>query len=268
MPARQCFRTDGSTSGDRPQSSLKAPVSRRAAGREALRLAQSLKGLLHRQQHRGRQRAERATGRHGDQRARDRGAVRGLGRDIAVMVAEGIPQAEQLAPLASSRGPTVWRRSSGSLISLAHASDVMLNFTRYSGTVTPHRLTHSRATADLGASAAPWQRSLAGRSTGPAIVEVAADSVPAPPGRPRRWCSTLTPLDPREPPCSQIAHRRCAYSWTSPHTYVAGMQVRRTMVDASVRCGTGWPGSNPGILVRSVRSRLARHEGEELGIEG
>jgi hypothetical protein len=42
------------------------------------------------------------------------------------------------------------------------------------------------------------------------------------------------------------AHRRCAYTWTSQHTWVAGMQVRRTKVDASVSRGTGWWGSNPG----------------------
>src|SRR4029450_13898936 len=70
------------------------------------------------------------------------------------------------------------------------------------------------------------------------------------------------------PPCSQFAHRRCAYSWTSQHTYVAGMQVRRTTVHTSVPRGTGWSGSSPGIPTRSVRSGLARHEGEELGIEG
>ena len=34
-------------------------------------------------------------------------------------------------------GALAARRSSGPLISLAHASDVMVNFTRYSGTVTP-----------------------------------------------------------------------------------------------------------------------------------
>jgi hypothetical protein len=45
--------------------------------------------------------------------------------------------------------------------------------------------------------------------------------------------------------CSPFAHRRCAYSWTSQHTSVAGMQVRRTTLDASVPRGTGWPGSNP-----------------------
>jgi hypothetical protein len=48
--------------------------------------------------------------------------------------------------------------------------------------------------------------------------------------------------------CSQFAHRRCAYSWTSQHTFVVSMQVRCTMVDTSVRRGTGWPGSNPGTL--------------------
>jgi hypothetical protein len=48
-------------------------------------------------------------------------------------------------------------------------------------------------------------------------------------------------------PCSQVAHRRCAYSWTSQHTSVARMQVRRTTLDTSVRRGTGWSGSNPGI---------------------
>jgi hypothetical protein len=49
-----------------------------------------------------------------------------------------------------------------------------------------------------------------------------------------------------EGPCSPFAHRRCAYTWTSQHTSVAMMQVRRTTMDASVRGGTGWPGSNPG----------------------
>jgi hypothetical protein len=51
-----------------------------------------------------------------------------------------------------------------------------------------------------------------------------------------------------EPWCSQIDHRRCAYPWTSQHTYLASMQVRRTMVDAPVRRRTGWRGSNPGTL--------------------
>jgi hypothetical protein len=50
-----------------------------------------------------------------------------------------------------------------------------------------------------------------------------------------------------EAPCSQIAHRRCAYTWTFQHTSVASMQVGRTTLDTSVRRGTGWPGSNPGI---------------------
>ena len=49
------------------------------------------------------------------------------------------------------------------------------------------------------------------------------------------------------PLCSQFAHGRCAYSWTSQHTPVASMQVRRTMVDAPVRRRMGWWGSNPGI---------------------
>jgi hypothetical protein len=48
-------------------------------------------------------------------------------------------------------------------------------------------------------------------------------------------------------PCSHFAHRRCAYSWTPPHTSVVNLQVRRTSADASVRHGTGWSGSNPGI---------------------
>jgi hypothetical protein len=60
-----------------------------------------------------------------------------------------------------------------------------------------------------------------------------------------------TSVGPTQPPlsdrCSQFAHRRCAYSWTSQHTSVASMQVRRTTVDAPVSRGTGWPGSNLGI---------------------
>jgi hypothetical protein len=52
-----------------------------------------------------------------------------------------------------------------------------------------------------------------------------------------------------EAPCSQIAHRRCAYTWTSQHTSVASMQVGRATLDTSVRRGTGWPGSNPGIPI-------------------
>jgi hypothetical protein len=59
--------------------------------------------------------------------------------------------------------------------------------------------------------------------------------------------SRQAPWAAREAPCSQVAHRRCAYSWTSQHTPVARMQVRRTTLDTSVRRGTGWPGSNPGI---------------------
>jgi hypothetical protein len=52
-------------------------------------------------------------------------------------------------------------------------------------------------------------------------------------------------------PARPLAHSllsRCAYSWTSRHTSVARMQVRRTTLDTSVRRGTGWPGSNPGSL--------------------
>jgi hypothetical protein len=48
-------------------------------------------------------------------------------------------------------------------------------------------------------------------------------------------------------PCSQFAHSRCGYTWTLEHTSVASLQLRRTTVDASVRRGTGWSGSNPGI---------------------
>jgi hypothetical protein len=47
--------------------------------------------------------------------------------------------------------------------------------------------------------------------------------------------------------CSQIADRRCAYTWTSEHTSVVNMQVRRTATYAAGRDGTGWWGSTPGI---------------------
>jgi hypothetical protein len=47
--------------------------------------------------------------------------------------------------------------------------------------------------------------------------------------------------------CSPFAHRRCANAWTSQHTGTVNMQVRCTMVDAAIRPGTGWWGSNPGI---------------------
>jgi hypothetical protein len=66
---------------------------------------------------------------------------------------------------------------------------------------------------------------------------------------PRRPCPGLPYRGSHEPSCSQFAHRRCAYTRTSQHTSVAGMQVRRTMADASVRRGTGWWGSNPGTLL-------------------
>jgi hypothetical protein len=49
------------------------------------------------------------------------------------------------------------------------------------------------------------------------------------------------------PPCSQSAHRRCAYTRTSQHTSTVDLQVRRTTVDASIPPRTGWSGSNPGI---------------------
>ena len=52
-------------------------------------------------------------------------------------------------------------------------------------------------------------------------------------GRP----SGATRPPPLGPSCSQLAHRRCAYSWTAPHTSVVSMQVKRTMVDASYVVG-------------------------------
>ena len=80
-----------------------------------------------------------------------------------------------------------------------------------------------------------------------------ANSVPGGGGHPARADAKLgvllirlvarTSVAPTRPPlsdrCSQFAHRRCAYSWTSQHTYVASMQVRRTTVDAPVPGGTG-----------------------------
>jgi hypothetical protein len=70
------------------------------------------------------------------------------------------------------------------------------------------------------------------------------------------WSSGAAGLPAR--PCSQIAHRRCAYSWTSQHTSVARMQVRRTTLDTSVRRGTGWSGSNPDTLTSPRQANQRR----------
>jgi hypothetical protein len=55
--------------------------------------------------------------------------------------------------------------------------------------------------------------------------------------------------------CSSFAHRRCAYPWTSQHTYVVSMQIWRTTVDTSVRHRTGWWSSNSGLCCPSLRAR-------------
>jgi hypothetical protein len=51
------------------------------------------------------------------------------------------------------------------------------------------------------------------------------------------------PVGPLLTVCSQAVR----VPWTSQHTSVASMQVRRTTVDAFVRRRMGWSGSNPGI---------------------
>jgi hypothetical protein len=81
-------------------------------------------------------------------------------------------------------------------------------------------------------------------------------------GTRRRWDQPLRAA------CSPFAHRRCAYTWTLQHTCLVNMQVRQTTTYTPGCDGMGWWGSNPGIPTRSVRSCLAGHEGEELGIEG
>jgi hypothetical protein len=128
-----------------------------------------------------------------------------------VVVTEGIPQAEQLAPLASSSGPTVWRRSSGSLISLAHASGVMLNFTRYSGTVTPsHRLTDTEQRPIL-APQRPHGTITCRAKHRTRHIEVAADSVI----RSARPSEVNQRRQKRQPRAEQHAgQRRYARRWT------------------------------------------------------
>jgi hypothetical protein len=77
--------------------------------------------------------------------------------------------------------------------------------------------------------------------------------------RPRRcWRSRQALRDCLRGPLLTVAHRRCAYSWTSQHTSVARMQVTRTTLDASVRRGTGWSGSNPATL--SALAPRANHQ--------
>jgi hypothetical protein len=78
----------------------------------------------------------------------------------------------------------------------------------------------------------------------------------------RCWCG---PSGAHETASGALAHRRCAYFWTSPHTSVVSLQVRRTMVDPCVRCGTGWPGSNPGILTARSPSTWASLRVSGLG---
>ena len=51
--------------------------------------------------------------------------------------------------------------------------------------------------------------------------------------------------------CSQTVRILLA----SSHTSVALLQVRRTWVDGSVRGGTGWSGSNPGLCRPYLRAR-------------
>src|SRR6266508_2636487 len=79
-------------------------ATRRTVG-DALRPSERIQGLLYGQQHRRRQRAERPAARHGEQCAGGRGVVRCLTEDIAVVVAEGVPEAVQLAPGGFQQGP-------------------------------------------------------------------------------------------------------------------------------------------------------------------